>query len=459
MEHKGKTGSALKCISLSAVVGQVTDEKISVTSCTAMALFIMSAAIMAGMSIKKKSIDFIMNSYPDIIKYFILPLMAIMVFGVYLMVIEKMRKDGAGLFKTIKKNPIFAIFTLAVILMIWSQIYNGMEYALNGYCSASLAETDPMEMIYFIFILFGATQVRKEAHKRFLLRMQMLVSSFLVVTAFLLWQELVESSFFYDWTPRFSSIFSNTNYYTYYLAVSVPLAGAYFMYEKCIVWKIIAAIAFMGNTVALSINNCTGGWIGATFAVIFIVVAHFIIEKKFNWQSIALIIVFAICMYVPGHILGTFEGNALEFGTDLANVITGAEGSEHAGSGRIQIWKDTMVIVNENPLLGIGFEGVGYWGFKGHPSNIRPHNEFIQYAVFHGYPMMICYFLGCLGIFIRALRRKKTMDGATLVSLSAAFGYLVSSFFGLTVFSTAAYLFIFLGMGYVREEQESKEEA
>ena len=71
--------------------------------------------------------------------------------------------------------------------------------------------------------------------------------------------------------------------------------------------------------------------------------------------------------------------------------------------------------------------------------------------------MMLLYFLGCFGIFLRALKKKKIMDGATLVSLCAAFGYLVSSFFGMTLFSTAAYLFIFLGMGYVREEPEKKE--
>ncbi len=41
------------------------------------------------------------------------------------------------------------------------------------------------------------------------------------------------------------------------------------------------------------------------------------------------------------------------------------------------------------------------------------------------------------------------MNGATCVSLCGAFGYLVSSFFGLTIFATGYFLFVFLGMGYV----------
>ena len=441
-----------KHFSLSSLTGEITDDKISLVSCGAMLLFIMSAAIMAGMAIRKKSIDFIMNSYPDIIKYYVLPLMAIMISAVYLMVIGKMIADRKNFFKVLKRNPVFIIFTAAVILMVFSQIYNGMDWALSGFCSSSLTETFPMEMTYFVFILFGATQVRKESHKRFVIRTQIIVSAFLVIAAFLLWQTMTESKFFYDWYPRFSSIFSNTNYYTYYLAFSVPLAGAAYLYEKSLFWKIVAACSFIANSVALSFNQCMGGWVGASLAMVFIVVSHLIIEKKVNWQALILVVVYALCLYIPSHVRGGFEDQLSQLGMDVTNIITGSEEAAHAGSDRWILWKQSLDVANENAIWGIGFEGVAYWGFKGTPQNIRPHNEFIQYALFHGYPMMILYFIGCFGVFIRALRKKAVMNGATLVSLSAAFGYLVSSFFGMTLFSTAAYLFIFLGMAYVRDD-------
>ncbi|MCR5685284.1 MAG: O-antigen ligase family protein [Lachnospiraceae bacterium] len=458
-KQEAKTASAVAAkpkikLSMEMVTGPITDDKISVTATTAMALFIMSAAIMAVAAMYKKSIDFIMNTYPDVIKFFIFPLMGVMVFGVYLMVIGKMRADGVKLVTVLKKNPVFIIFAAATILILYSQYYNGFDYAVSGYCAASIQETFLMELSYFVFVLFGATQVRKESHKRFLLRMQILVSALLVIAAFALWHTLVESSFFYDWTPRFSSIFSNTNYYGYYLALSVPLAGAAFLYEKGIVWKVIAFISFAANSVALSLCGCRGGWIGAGLAMVFIAVAHLIIEKKINWQSLVLIVVFAICLFVPSHVIGTFEGKMSSLGTDIVNIVSGSEDAANAGSYRWMIWRESLKIANENAPLGIGFEGVGHWGYQGPPYNVRPHNEFIQYAMFHGYPMMILYFIGCLGIFIRALRKKTIMNGATLVSLAAAFGYLVNSFFGLTVFSTAAYLFIFLGMGYVRDSSE-----
>ena len=176
---------------------------------------------------------------------------------------------------------------------------------------------------YFVFILFGATQIKIESHKRFLLRAQMIFSCILVIAAFVLWHSQVESSFFSDWTPRFSSVFSNINYYGYYLAVAVPIAGAAFIYESELVWKAVAGISFVANTIALSLDDTLGAWVGAFLAVLFIIIAHLIIEKKVNWQALALIPVFMICLYLPGHIEGSFEDSLSSLTSDVSNVIMG----------------------------------------------------------------------------------------------------------------------------------------
>jgi O-antigen ligase len=190
--------------------------------------------------------------------------------------------------------------------------------------------------------------------------------------------------------------------------------------------------------------------------MLFIVVTHLIL-KKFNWQVVAVLVVFAICLYIPGHILGTFESTASTLGKDIVKVATGAEDAGAAGSARWKIWTATADIIKEYPVFGIGFEGVKAKRYVGPPYNIRPHNEFLQMALFHGIPALLLYFTGCLMVFIRALRKKASLDAMTLVCLTAAFSYLVSSFFGLTVYSAAPYLFLFLGMGYVVEEVKKPE--
>ena len=435
-------------------LGSISDEAVSLGAALAMGFFLVAPGFMALMAMFKQNIDFTMNIYLSMIKHLVFPTACAIVLIVYIIVIIRLENKGATLGKIFRRNPTFVIFMLSVLAIVASQFYVGAQYALTGYCAAALGETFGMEICYFIFILFGATQIKVEAHKRVLLRIQLIVSMELVLAAFILWHTQETSTFFSDWTPRFSSIFSNTNYYGYYLAISVPIAGAAFVYEKKLQWKIVAAAAFITNTIALSLDDTMGAWVACALAVVFIAVTFFIVERKVNWQTLILIPVFIMCLYIPGKITGSFDENMASLTGDVSNIISGQE-TESVGSGRGRIWSATMDIVYENSVFGIGFEGVKAKGYVGPPYNIRPHNEFMQYALFHGIPMAILYFAGCLAIFIRALRKKRELNGATLASLAGAFGYLVSSFFGLTVFSTAYFLFIFLGMGYVNESYES----
>ncbi|MCR5323404.1 MAG: leucine-rich repeat protein [Lachnospiraceae bacterium] len=439
-------------------IGSLSDKAVSLAATLASGALLVIPAVMALLAMIRRDIDFTMYMYPAMIKYFVFPFACSVIFIIYIVEIIRMIHSGRNLMTILVKNPVFLVFSLFIVWIVISQCANGLLYAVTGFCSASLAETFPMELCYVIFTLFGATRIKLEAHKKLLLRIQTIVSCILVLAAFILWHTQVESEFFYDWTPRYSSIFSNVNYYGYYLALSVPLAGALFVYETGIVWKVIAGSAFAINTVALSLNNSMGAWVGGAFAVVFIVVTHLILEKKVNWQTLVLIPVFLLCMYLPSKIVGTFETEMGILGNDIASVVSGSENIENAGSDRIKLWIAAADIVKDNSMMGIGFEGVKAREYVGAPYNIRPHNEFIQYALFHGIPAAVLYFLGCFLVFIRALRRKKQLDGATLVCLSAAFGYLVSSCFGLTVFSTAYFLFIFLGMGYVSASKEEIDE-
>ena len=139
-------------------------------------------------------------------------------------------------------------------------------------------------------------------------------------------------------------------------------------------------------------------------------------------------------------------------GHDVLKIAAGAEDAGHAGSGRWIIWQRSLTLIGEHPLFGLGFEGVHVRGMREYARNTRPHNEFMQYALFYGIPAGIAYLAGTAGIYLRAVRRRQVLSPLSLVCLTGAFGYLASSCFGLTLFSTAPYLFLFLGMGYRLEE-------
>lgn len=431
-------------------LGNVSDKTISLLATLAMFVLLFAPALMSVIDMFKQSIDFTLAYYIDIIQVWAFPIVSVIVFIIYLLVFLQIRNRGIDLLTIVKKNPVFVIFSISVVLMVISQITNDTWTVEHSFYMTVVGESFDMEITYFIFILFGATQVRKEAHKRFLLRSQLFISILVVIAAFVLWHAQDESRFFMDWYVRLSGIFTNGNYFGYYLAISIPIAASTFVYEKQIVWKIISGVSFIVNVCALSINHARGTILGVSFAIAFIILSHLIIERKINWQTLVIVPVFILFMIVPNKIYGDSEPyERPSIGADIANFI---EGNEAAGSDRLKLWRQTVNIIKDYKWLGIGFEGIAVKDVAFEIDNGRPHNEFLQYALFHGIPMAITYFVGCLGVFIRALRKRKIIDGATLVCLSGALGYLINSFFGLTVFSTAMYLFVFMGMGYVRDD-------
>ncbi len=436
-------------------LGSVSQNTVSLLATIAISIAFIFPAVVAILAMLIKTTDFSLAWHMLYTQSYVLPAVCVISFAIYILVFARAKLENANLKEIIRKNPLLILFSLLVLLMFISQAYNGLDYAFGEYFIMQLGETFDMELSYFIFVLFCGTQVKIEKHKAFLLRVHLLVSMLLVLAGFVLWKNVFDFELVHIRPDGFVSIFGNMNYYGYYLAISVPLAGSAFLYEKKISWKIVAMIAFIANTVALSLNDTMGSWIGAGFAVIFIAIVHYIVEKKINWKAILLIPVFIICLLVPGLFTGVFKDNFSNLFSDIGKIVSGDENAGDAGTKRWDEWKASIKVINENKLFGVGFEGAAYRDDV-FIYNYRPHNEFIEYTLFYGIPVGILYIAGCLGVFIRALKRKEIMDGATLACLTAAFGYLVSSFFGLTVFSTAMFLFIFLGMGYVREKNEEK---
>ena len=436
-------------------IGNVSDNTISILASIAVFILLAVPAVMCFFALKIRQIDYTLPIHLNIIRVWAFPIVSVIVAIIYILVLLRIRNSRTGIKEIIKNNSVFVIFSLMMIFIVISQVYHGIEKVPSDFFVLSFGESFDVVITYFVFILFGSTQVRKESHKRMLIRTQLIISIFMVVVAFILWHGYEKSDFFTDWDDRFSGIFTNANYFAYYLSVSVPLSAAAFIYEKKILWKMVSMGSLIICTCGLSVNDSRGGTLATICAVGFIALAHYIIEKKINVQVLIVIPVFLVALFVPVHIWGsnyTDEDQRGNIGQELEKFFAG---DETAGADRLKLWRQSVNIISEHMVLGIGFEGVlvdlNEEGVKYDIDGLRPHNEFLQYALFFGIPMAALYILGCLGFFIRALRKREIMDEATLACLAGAFGYLVGSFFGITIFSTAMYLFIFLGMGYVRE--------
>ncbi|MBR4472636.1 MAG: O-antigen ligase family protein [Oscillospiraceae bacterium] len=414
-------------------------------------LFIISPFIVGALCLIHHSIDYTIYTHPVIFNNWIWPISALT--GGISIVIELWQKqrERSKLRVWLRDNPGIMFFFGLVIWMVLSTCINGWNsYCLYGDSIHLRFETIFMQLGYFLIVFPAAILVRYEQKKRIIVRLHEGVCLFLAITAFVLWKTQIDSVFFI-WTPRVTAIYSNINYYGYYLSVSIPLSAAMFIAESKAEWKVFSIVTLMVNTVTLSYNNTMGAWVACTFAMLFLLITHGILEHKINKQAVFVVTVYLLLLVIFGVVNGNLTKNFAQLFADLFGIATHAENSNHAGSGRWIIWKRALKLIADSPVFGIGFEGVCARGLKEYAKNTRVHNEYLQYTLFYGIPAGLFYLAGIFGVYIRALKWRIDLTRISLVCLTGAFGYLVSAFFGNTIFCTAPFLFVFLGMGYVND--------
>ena len=124
-------------------------------------------------------------------------------------------------------------------------------------------------------------------------------------------------------------------------------------------------------------------------------------------------------------------------------IRTTAVTADSAGSGRWRLWKNTVLHIPEHPLVGFGVEGLLNTYHVG-----TPHNELMQYAAFFGIPVTVLYVIANVLVLIRVWKKRKKVQPVTMVCFFVAIGYLVNSMFGVAIYYTTPFLFIFLGLAY-----------
>ena len=102
-------------------------------------------------------------------------------------------------------------------------------------------------------------------------------------------------------------------------------------------------------------------------------------------------------------------------------------------------------------MWGYGCEGIADM-MKGYTLTSSPHNEPLTYAAFFGIPAALLYCAAVLTSVIKGLKTNQC-DDACRTAAFAALGYFVSSIFGVAMFYTAPFLFIFLGLSSGNSKQ------
>ena len=124
----------------------------------------------------------------------------------------------------------------------------------------------------------------------------------------------------------------------------------------------------------------------------------------------------------------------------VSSAPTSAE-AMNAGTDRWGLWMKAMENIESSPIIGTG------------NTLLRPHNEYLQFAVVWGLPSLIIYLTAFVVILIKTIKRFKKLSNLTLILGFCVLGYLISAIFGNTMPHTVPFFALFLGF-FIRQLNE-----
>lgn len=109
-------------------------------------------------------------------------------------------------------------------------------------------------------------------------------------------------------------------------------------------------------------------------------------------------------------------------------------------------------MLKNRPLFGYGPENLGEEYLARGIDQDRPHNEYLQHALFLGMPALIIYLTAIFLSLKNWLKNLWCIGIASSVSGLTVIAYLFSAFFGNTMFYTTIYFFLLLG--YISQDRK-----
>ncbi|MBR1559255.1 MAG: O-antigen ligase family protein [Clostridia bacterium] len=384
--------------------------------------------------------------YPKLVLSYVLPASIALAGLAYIGAFCRLRAQGRRVGQALRENPAVVIFLALAAWMVASTLVNDALFRMDYYRNEPFA----LVLAYILVFLFCGMLIdgpRKERLAMATIAMSMALGVYAIVRYDLIKRGVEVSAAVYA-----TAVFPQENHYGYYLAIHIALCGAMFSLGSRRTYRGVALVGLALNTAALSLNNTFGAWLACLVTFVFQGVVIFIVRRKVDWRTVAALAVFLAVTGLMNVQATEIVDSAKQFTTDVKSVVSDPEHSDSAGSTRWLIWKFTVDRIRERPLFGFGNEGINEMLQQATGSS-RPHCEPLQYAVFYGIPAAVIYVCGVLAVFLRGYHRRRTLDARTLLCLVAAFAYFTSSMFGNTMYYTAPFFFLLMGMGYEKKGQ------
>lgn len=354
--------------------------------------------------------------------------------------------------ESVKREPWFYLLSF---VLFWSILSTSFSVEWVGSFLGSYTCNDGL-LSYFIYasLLVCAMQIRSDEKKEQLMTLFTVVTSILSVLMVLREAEVVWAQKCFR-SPR-AAVFIQFNHFGYILCISILLLTGLFLYSNRTEKRVYCILSILLQTYALIVNNTFGAYLAIWIALIFIYVIYAFTGRRISAGSLLpAATVLTVSLFSLFNVLPLADAmifrNFSQLFKDILKIASQAEDAGSAGTTRWKLWLEALKLLPGHLLLGYGPEGLLHTEYELVAGASRPHNEYIQLAAFSGIPALIAYLAGLIALLGRQWKRLKSLGKSTLIAAGAVFGYLVSAFFGVTIFNTYCYLFLLLGFAAVSE--------
>lgn len=362
-----------------------------------------------------------------------------------------------------KKNIVHIGIALAIIFGIISTIFAfDRNIALEG-CWGRYEGL--FSILYYLTLMLLATQVSKK-YKKFLVNVILICGAiqaiYAICQAFSLFNVKQVFNLTKKWDKSVGEIVrtkeiwavgftNNPNFIGTYMLLCLSYSFGLFIDSKKKKINVIYAFFSILFMFGLSLSNTTSVAIGLIFVLIYIFV--YCLKNKYyeKFLVVFVIILSTICVTI---IIGktTLVKDLIKTENEATEIAKGNLDNNY-GTKRMYIWKETIKIIPNNLLHGVGIDSF-HKAFNGEALILqkptkrilfdKAHNEYLQLLVTQGIFALASY----LFIYGYAVYKgtKNCYKLKQIYLILPVIGYLVQAFFNVSVIEVAPTFYIALGL-------------
>lgn len=383
-------------------------------------------------------------------------------------VIHKWRKKDLKYFK----RPIYLGALLCIIFAIISTIFAfDTKIALEG-CWGRYEGL--FSILYYLTLMILSTIVSKK-YKKFLVKVilicgaiQALYAICQVFSLFNVKQYFHIKSVYFDnvlhkdvyvkelWALGFTN---NPNFLGTYMLLCLSYSIGLFINTKKKIGNIIYPLLSILFMFGILISNTLAVVIGLFFVVVYIFI--YCLKNKYYEKFIVVlaILLSTTCLAVA---LGktTLVKDIIKTGKETTEIVKGNL-DDNYGSKRMYIWKETLKIVPNHLLHGVGIDSF-HKAFNGEALILqqptkrilydKAHNEYLQLLVTQGIFALASYLF--IYSYVVYKGTKNAFKYKEIYLVLPIIGYLVQAFFNISTIEVAPLFFIALGLCCTIEKNE-----